>query len=153
MVVPTGNVSPDAGTLVTVTGPGQLSTPKILKVTMLSHPPTKVSGGHTIPGGIVSVVQVKVCEHVAVLPQSSVAMNVRVCVLVQLFVATAPSDEVIVGVPQSSVAVALLEGTEDGLHPRFVSGGQNVITGATESTVHVNTSVQVTVLPHASVAT
>lgn len=60
VVVPTGNVSPEAGVLVTVTGPGQLSTAVIKKVTMLSHPPTTVSGGHTIPGGMVSVVQVKV---------------------------------------------------------------------------------------------
>jgi len=78
---------------------------------------------------------------------------VRVCVLVQLFVVTAPSEFVIVGVPQLSVAVALpAAGTPDGLHPSVESAGQRVNTGATESTVHVNTSVQVTVLPHASVA-
>jgi hypothetical protein len=60
VVIPTGNVSPEAGMLLTVTGPRQLSTAVIKKVTMLSHPPTTVSGGHTIPGGMVSVVQVKV---------------------------------------------------------------------------------------------
>jgi hypothetical protein len=88
------------------------------------------------------------------LPQSSVAVYVRVCVLVQPVVLTAPSALVIVGVPQLSVAVALpAAGTPVGLHPRFVSGGQNVNEGGNESTVHVNTSVQVTVLPHASVAT
>ena len=71
----------------------------------------------------------------------------------QLFVDTAPSDDVIFGEPQLSVAVAFpAAGTEAGLHPRVESGGQKVNTGATESTVHVNTSVQVTVLPHASVA-
>jgi hypothetical protein len=119
---------------------------------MLSHPPTVVSAGDTIDGGMVSVVQVNVCEHVDVLPHASVAVNVRVWVLVQLFVATAPSDDVTVGVPQLSVAVALLAGTEAGLQPRLVSAGHEVNTGATESTVHVNTSVQVTVLPQASVA-
>ena len=62
----------------TVTLPGQLSTAVTEKVTMLSHPPTTVSGGHTIPGGIVSVVHVKVCEHVALLPHESVAVYVRV---------------------------------------------------------------------------
>lgn len=59
-VEPTGNVSPEAGVLVTVTGPGQLSDAEIMKDTMLSHPPTTVSGGHTIPGGMVSVVHVNV---------------------------------------------------------------------------------------------
>lgn len=87
------------------------------------------------------------------LPHASVAVYVRVCVLVQLLVDTVPRDDVIVGEPQSSVAVALpAAGTEDGLHPSVESGGQNVNTGATVSTVQVNTSVQVTVLPHASVA-
>jgi len=60
VVIPTGNVSPEAGMLLTVTGPRQLSTAVIKKVTMLSHPPTTVSGGHTIPGGMVSVVHVNV---------------------------------------------------------------------------------------------
>ena len=78
VVVPIGNTSPEAGTLVTVTGPGQLSTPYITKVTMLSHAPTIVSGGHTIPGGIVSVVQVNTCAHVAELPHASVAVYMRV---------------------------------------------------------------------------
>jgi hypothetical protein len=87
------------------------------------------------------------------LPHESVAVYVRICVLVQLFVDTAPSDEVILALPQSSVAVALpAAGTPDGLHPSVESAGQKVNTGATESTVHVNTSVHVTVLPHASVA-
>ena len=87
------------------------------------------------------------------LPHASVAVYVRVCVLVQFVVDTVPREFVTVGVPQLSVAVALpAGGTEVGLHPRFVSGGQNVNDGGNESTVHVNTSVQVTVLPHASVA-
>ena len=136
-----------------VTGPGQLSTPIRMKVTTFSHEPTKVSGGHTIPGGMVSVVHVNTWAHVAVLLQASVAVYVRVCVLVQFVVDTAPSALVIVGVPQLSVAVAFpAGGTEVGLHPRFVSGGQKVNDGGNESTVHVNTSVQVTVLPHTSVA-
>jgi hypothetical protein len=60
VVTPTGNVSPEAGTLVTVTGPGQISTAPIKKVTTFSHEPTIVSGGHTIPGGVVSVVHVNI---------------------------------------------------------------------------------------------
>lgn len=73
--------------------------------------------------------------------------------LVQFVVFTAPSAFVMVGVPQASVAVALpAAGTEAGLHPKVESGGQKVNTGATESTVQLNTSVQETVLPHASVA-
>jgi hypothetical protein len=43
---------------------------------------------------------------VAVLPHASVAVNVLVCDLVQLPV-IAPLDEVTVGVPQASVALAL----------------------------------------------
>jgi hypothetical protein len=60
VVTPTGNASPETGTLLTVTGPGQLSVAEILKVTMLSHAPATISAGAAIDGAIVSVVQVKV---------------------------------------------------------------------------------------------
>ena len=73
--------------------------------------------------------------------------------LEQLLVVTEPSELVIFGEPQLSVAVALpAAGTPDGLHPSAESGGQNVNTGATESVVQVNVCMQVELLPHASVA-
>ena len=59
--------------------------------------------------------------------------------LVQPFVVTAPSELLILGVPQLSIAVALpAAGTPAGLHPKVESAGQNVKTGATESVVQVN---------------
>ena len=73
--------------------------------------------------------------------------------LVQPLVDTAPSELVIFGVPQLSVAVALpAAGTPDGLHPSAESAGQNVNTGACVSDVQVKVWIQVDVLPHASVA-
>ena len=52
---------------------------------------------------------------------------------------TEPNDEVMLGVPQLSVAVALPgPGTPDaGLHPRSEPGGQNVNTGACVSVVQL----------------
>ena len=58
--------------------------------------------------------------------------------LVQPVVDTAPSEFVILGVPQLSVAVALpAAGTPDGLHPSAESAGQNVNTGACVSVVQL----------------
>jgi hypothetical protein len=88
-----------------------------------------------------------------VLPQASVAVYVLVCVLIQPLVPIEPKAEVIVGVPQASVAVAAPgAGTPAGLQPRSEPGGQKVNTGGVTSTVHVNTCVQIAVLPQASVA-
>jgi len=65
----------------------------------------------------------------------------------------APSDDVIEGVPQASVAVAAPgAGTPAGLQPKSLPGGQNVIVGGVVSTVHVKTCAQVAVFPHPSVA-
>ena len=65
----------------------------------------------------------------------------------------APREDVIVGAPHASVAVALPgAGTPAGLHPRSAFGGQKVKTGGVTSIVHVNTCVHVAVLPHPSVA-
>ena len=64
-----------------------------------------------------------------------------------------PSADVMVGVPQASVAVAAPgAGTLPGLQPRLLPGGQNVNVGGVTSAVQVNTCVQVAVLPQASVA-
>ena len=64
-----------------------------------------------------------------------------------------PSAEVMVGVPQASVAVAAPgAGTAAGLQPRLLPGGQKVKVGGVTSAVQVNTCVQVAVLPQTSVA-
>jgi hypothetical protein len=64
-----------------------------------------------------------------------------------------PSDEVMLTLPQSSVAVAVpAAGTPLGLQPRSEPEGQNVITGAVTSAVQVNIWSQVVVFPHPSVA-
>ena len=64
-----------------------------------------------------------------------------------------PKAEVMVGVPQASVAVAAPgAGTAAGLQPKSLPGGQKVNVGAVTSAVQVNTCVQVAVLPQASVA-
>lgn len=86
-------------------------------------------------------------------PQASVAVYVRVCERIQPFVVTDPSEEVIVGVPHASVAVAAPgAGTPAGLQPKSEPEGQKVIVGGVVSTVQVNTWAQVDVLPHPSVA-
>jgi hypothetical protein len=116
--------------------------------------PRSEPGGQKVnTGGVTSTVHVNTCVQVAVLPQPSVAVYVLVCVLIQPLVPIEPKAEVIVGVPQASVAVAAPgAGTPAGLQPRSEPGGQKVNTGGVTSNVHVNTCVQVAVLPQASVA-
>jgi hypothetical protein len=116
--------------------------------------PRSEPGGQKVnTGGVTSTVHVNTCVQVAVLPQPSVAVYVLVCVLIQPLVPIEPKAEVIVGVPQASVAVAAPgAGTPVGLQPRFDPGGQKVNTGGVTSAVHVNTCVQVAVLPQPSVA-
>jgi len=117
------------------------------------HPRSKPKGQNVNTGGVTSTVQVNTCVHVAVLPQPSVAVYVLVCVLKHPSGITAPNDEVIPGVPQSSVAMAAPgAGKPLGLQPSSEPGGQNVNTGGITSTVQVNTCVQVAVFPHPSVA-
>ncbi len=118
------------------------------------HPRSEPGGQNVNTGSVTSTVQVNTCVQVAVFPHPSVAVYVLVCVLKQPFGITAPSDDVMPGVPQSSVAVAAPgAGTPPpGLHPRSEPGGQNVKTGGVTSTVQVNTCVQVAVFPQASVA-
>ena len=69
---------------------------------------------------------------------------------------TAPSLEVIVVLPQASVAVAvpsaLLISAVDGLHPSVVVVPPVTITGAVLSAVHVIVREAVAVLPQASLA-
>ena len=49
-----------------------------------------------------------------------------------------PTEQLIVAVEQTSVAVAVPQpGIVPGLHPRFEPGGHNVNTGASASAIHV----------------
>ena len=73
-------------------------------------------------GDVLSLVHVTVLDTVAVLPQASLAVNVLVCDLAQPLLVIAPSLEVIVGVLQASVAVAVPHAAFisacDGLQPK-----------------------------------
>jgi hypothetical protein len=127
--------------------------------------PRSEPAGHEVnTGGVVSSTQVKVWVQVAVLPQPSVAVYVRVCDRLHPLLVIDPSAEVIVGVPQLSVAVAVpAAGTPDGLQPRSEPAGHEVNTGGVASStltvslqvipgfgqsVHVTLSVIVNVAPH-----
>ena len=116
--------------------------------------PRSPPGGQNVKvGGVTSTIQVKSCVQVDVLPQPSVAIYVLVCDLRQPFTVIVPNDDVIVGVPHASVAVAAPgAGTPAGLQPRSPPGGQNVNAGGVTSTVQVKTCVQVDVFPQPSVA-
>ena len=104
-------------------------------------------------GGVVSSIQVNTWVQVDVLPHPSVAVYVLVCERPHPFDVIPPSDDVIVGAPHASVAVAAPgTGTPAGLQPRSDPGGQKVNTGGFTSTVHVNTCAQVAVFPQPSVA-
>jgi hypothetical protein len=111
-----------------------------------------------IVGAVTSAVHVAVLDAVAVLPQASVAVNVLVWERAHPLLETAPSDDVTVGVPHASVAVAepnaALMAADVGLHPSAPLAGVPVavILGAVTSTVHVAVRDAVAVLPHASVA-
>ena len=76
-------------------------------------------------GGVRSAVQVTVLVTVAVLPQASVAVKVLTCDCKQPLVLTLPLLEVIVTVPQPSVAVAepsaAVISDAEGLHPKTTS--------------------------------
>ena len=117
------------------------------------QPISEPGGQKVMVGGVTSTVHVKTCAHVAVFPQPSVAVYVRVCDRVQPLVVILPSELVMVGVPHASVATAVpAAGTPAGLQPRFEPAGQEVIVGGVTSAVQVNTWAHVAVLPQASVA-
>jgi hypothetical protein len=105
-------------------------------------------------GGVISLVQFTVLVMVAVLPQASRAVNVLTCDLKHPFELTAPSREVIVGVPHASVAVA--EPREvlisAGLHPSVTSVYVPANTGGVTSLVQFTVLVIVAELPQASTA-
>ena len=69
------------------------------------------------------------------MPHPSVAVYVRVCDLVQPVTTIVPREDVIVGVPHASVAVAAPgAGTPAGLQPRSEPAGQKVMVGGVLST-------------------
>src|SRR5204862_5038192 len=77
------------------------------------HPRLEPAGHEVNTGASVSTVHVNECVHVDELPQASVGVQVRVCVLVHPLTLTLPRDEVMLGVPQLSLAVAVpAAGTE-----------------------------------------
>jgi hypothetical protein len=107
-------------------------------------------------GGVISTVHVAVLDVVAVLPQPSVAVHILVCVRLQLLLTIVPSVDVSVGVPQTSVAVAVPSAPSiaavEGLHPSASVLPVAVIVGAVISTVHVMVLEVVDELPHPSAA-
>jgi hypothetical protein len=109
-----------------------------------------------IVGPVRSPVQFTVREAVDVLPQASLAVNVLVWLREQLELLTDPSLELILGVLQPSVAVAVprapLISLADGLQPSVVVVPPTpVIVGGVIS-CEVTDRLQVEVLPHASLA-
>ena len=109
-----------------------------------------------IVGGLGAPVHVTVLVTVALLPQASTAVNVLVCDEEQLVVDTGPSEEVTVGTPHASEAVAVpsaaLISEACGLQPRVKVVPVAVIDGGVTSTVLVISWEHVAVLPHASTA-
>jgi hypothetical protein len=116
-----------------------------------SAPPVAVS-----VGAVISNVHVAVREVEDVLPHASVAIHVLVCERPHPLLCTAPSVEVMVGVPHASVAVAVPNApfiaAVDGLHPSASVPPVAVSVGAVTSAVHVAVRDVVAVLPQPSVA-
>src|SRR4030095_11427354 len=102
-------------------------------------------------GGAISSVQVTVLVSVAVFPQASIAVNVLVCDLEQPVLFIIPSEELTVGVPQPSVAVAVpsaaLISEAWGLHAKVSVVPPVVIVGGLLSLVHVTVLEAVAELP------
>ena len=108
-------------------------------------------------GGVLSLVHVTVLDIVAVLPQSSVALNVRICERVHELLLTEPSVTVIfVMLLHPSVALAepsaFVISDAAGLHPKGKVEYEPVNVGEVLSATHVIVLDVVEVLPHASLA-
>ena len=95
-----------------------------------------------------------VLDEVDVLPHASLAVNVLDCEREQLLLVMLPSLEVIVVLPQPSVAVAVpraaLMSAADGLHPNVVVVPPVVMDGTALSFVHVTVLDAEAELPQAS---
>jgi hypothetical protein len=109
-----------------------------------------------IVGGLGALVHVTVLTTVAVLPQASKAVNVLVCEALHDVVDIAPSLDVMVGLPQASVADAVPRAAviseAEGLHPRVTGEYVPVNVGGVRSEVQLTVLDTVAVLPQASVA-
>src|SRR5204862_8356176 len=80
------------------------------------HPRLEPAGHEVNTGASVSTVHVNVCVHVDELPQASVRSEERRVGMEYRLRLTLPRDEVMLGVPQLSLAVAVpAEGIEAGL--------------------------------------
>ena len=101
------------------------------------HPRLVVVPVAVITGAVISYVQLTVLDAVELLPQASVAVHVLVCVLSHPLLATVPSVDESVGVPQLSVAVADPSAASIfaavGLHPSVFVVPVAVIVGAVTS--------------------
>ena len=102
-----------------------------------------------------SSLHVTVLETDAVFPHASIAVKVLVCDLLQVPLIP-PSEELIVGVPQASLAVAVPNAASIsppvGLHPSDRVVPLAVITGTSESIVQVTVLLtSIAILPQASV--
>jgi hypothetical protein len=93
---------------------------------------------------------------VAVLPHPSIAVKVLVCDLEQDVLIIVPSEELTVGPPHASVAVAEPNAPAIseawGLHPKATVVNVPVNVGATRSLVQLTVFEVVVVLPHPSIA-
>ena len=122
------------------------------------HPRGESSPDAVIEGVEVFSDHVAVRELVELLPQASVAVNVRVWERTHPLLVTNPSLDDKVGVPQASDTVALPSAAtivaEVGLHPRVPLAGVPVavMVGPVTSAVHVAVLDVVAVLPQPSVA-
>jgi hypothetical protein len=120
------------------------------------HPKSEPGVQLVNAGGVVSSVHVQVLEQVEELAQPSTAVQVIVRERPHVLVLTIePAEQVIVGVPQASVAVGAVwfaqVGTT-GLHPKSEPGVQLVNAGGVVSSVQVHVAEQVEELPQASTA-
>jgi len=109
-----------------------------------------------IVGAVTSTVHVAVRDVEAVLPQASVATKVLVREREHPSLVVPPSEDVVVGVLQASVAEAEPRApsivAEDGLQPRAKGLPVAVRVGAVTSNVHVAVRDAEDVLPQASIA-
>ena len=112
--------------VVIVTGPHAslaVAVPNAALISLASglHPNGALFPPVVIAGGVTSTVHVTVLDVVAVFVHPSVAVNVLVCVRVHPSITTNPSLELITGLLQKSVAVAVprafVMSLASGLHP------------------------------------
>jgi len=146
-----------SGLTVTVTGPPQLSVACTNDVsglgTVCDAQIVMLLAHWIIVGGVVSLTVMR-CVPVALLPQLSVAVQVRVTILLQLDPGRLwLSSNTTGGIPlQSSVAVTVAGAGTLSRHWTVVLLGTPLSTGAAMSRIHVKVRTHVAVLPQLSVA-